>query len=211
MKFLLSVGGIIDHRFGILTTPSHRGVPSGILAGMEWAADNEAFTKDFNSSVYFPWFETMLPYKGKCLFITIPDKIYDAVGTIELFNRWHEYYEDWPLAFVAQDGQEFLDFPSTDKWSALFVGGSTVWKDGRGAVECIHRAQALGKHIHIGRVNFDRRYTHFDRMEGSNEFTCDGTRQRFEGVERTVRAWLGYMDRTRYQIRMPLSGGDNSS
>ena len=44
MMFLLPVGGIVDYRFGIMTTPGHKGVPVGITAGMKWAADNQAFT-----------------------------------------------------------------------------------------------------------------------------------------------------------------------
>ena len=105
MRYLLPVGGVVDKRFGILTTPSHKGIPSGILAGMDWAADNEAFTKEFDPASYFSWLDTMLPYRDTCLFVTVPDKVGDAAATIELFNRWYVYYTGWPLAFVAQDGQ----------------------------------------------------------------------------------------------------------
>jgi hypothetical protein len=207
MRFLLPVGGVIDNRFGILTTPSHKGIPAGILAGIEWAADNEAFTKDFDLGVYSPWLDKMKPYRDTCLFVAVPDKVGDAVETLRLFEYWRAYFEGWPVAFVAQDGQEHLPFP--DDFDTLFVGGSTEWKLSGGARDCIKRAQALGKRIHIGRVNYWARYNHFRNLEGSHEWTCDGTRQRFQGVARTVRAWAGYMDRGRRQLRLPLSPGNS--
>jgi hypothetical protein len=207
MRFLLPIGGVVDNRFGILTTPSHKGVVAGILAGIEWAADNEAFTKDFDLDIYFPWLDKMKPYRDTCIFVSVPDKVGDAVETLRLFEHWRAHFEGWPVAFVAQDGQEHLPFPAD--FDTLFVGGSTEWKLSQGAVSCIKRAQALGKRIHIGRVNYWARYNHFRNLEGSHEWTCDGTRQRFQGVERTVRAWAGYMDRGRRQLRLPLPPGNS--
>jgi hypothetical protein len=78
----------------------------------------------------------------------------------------------------------------------LFIGGSTEWKIGPGALECIKRAQELGKRIHIGRVNWKKRYEHFRQIKGSENFTCDGTRQKYEGIKKAMEAWAGYQEKT---------------
>jgi hypothetical protein len=76
--------------------------------------------------------------------------------------------------------------------NALFVGGWTWWKESRYAVKVIKHAQAAGKHIHVGRVNTARRFRLFQTLAGSERFTCDGTRQRFDGVAKTWRDFSGY-------------------
>lgn len=203
MRFLLPMGGVVDHRFGIITTPGKYGVPAGIKAGMAWAADNEAFQGKFDPDRFFEWLERMRPYRQTCLFVTCPDSVGDPVETRRLFDLYRPRFGDWPVAFVAQDGQENLDFPPPELWHTLFVGGSSGWKDSSRAVMCIQKAQALGKKIHIGRVNWRRRYDLFDQLPGSEEFTCDGTRVRYDGKERTLRDWAKYQDSER-QLRHPL-------
>jgi len=206
MRFLLPVGGVVDHRFGILTTPGHKGVPVGIKAGMDWAADNQAFT-GFDPGRFFPWLKTMVPYCSTCLFVPVPDVVGDAAATIENFYRWCSRLCGWSLAFVGQDGQEEIDFPTELKWDTLFIGGSTEWKVSQAAVSVIERAQALGKNIHIGRVNWHKRYKHFRRLAGSEHFTCDGTRTRYDGTEKTVRAWAAYQAQLGLFDSVP--GGDS--
>jgi len=204
MMFLLPVGGIVDHRFGIMTTPGHKGVPVGITAGMKWAADNQAFTQGFDASVFFDWLWQLRMYLATCLFIPVPDAVGNAKATLDLFWQWWGRLHLWPLAFIAQDGQENFDFPPSAMWSTLFIGGSTEWKTSQAAIECIKRARALGKHIHIGRVNWSRRYWLFAKLEGSEDFTCDGTRTRYDGTRRTVREWSNYMKQDKRQMRLPL-------
>ncbi len=224
MKFLLPVGGQTDKRFGILTSPAHLGVVSGIKAGLPWAADNGAFTKSFDRDKFLSWLWAMTPYRETCLFVAVPDVVADAPATIKRFAEYAPLMRDWPLAFVAQDGQENLEFPMTEdftdwcygkdidpdddtayyeaqqQWEreccafdVLFIGGSTAWKTSAGAVACIKEAQRLGRRIHIGRVNWGKRYQFFRTLHGSEDFTCDGTRTRFDGVERTINGWAGYM------------------
>lgn len=205
---LLPVGGIIDHRFGILTAPNHKGVPSGIVAGMRWAADlgcedGPPYVKRCDAGELFPWLDSMLPWRPACLFVGCPDVVGDARHTIDAYWRWFQHFTGWPLAFVAQDGQEDLEFPG-DEWQCLFVGGSTTWKTSEAAYSVILRAQALGKRIHIGRVNWWKRYQHFAGMPGAERWTCDGTRTRFDGTKRTVEAWADYMVRP-VQIRFAVS------
>ena len=193
MKWLWSGGGENSLRFrGVLTCPAHKGTPAGIVAGRPWAADNEKYTRGkFDPARFFCWLDTMRPYRDQCLFVAVPDEVGNAPQTIALWRYWvqDERLRDWPLAFVAQDGMENYPLPPADTYAALFVGGSTEWKEGAAAISVIKRAQTAGRHIHIGRVNWGRRYRLFRQINGSEEFTCDGTRQRFEGVERTSAAW----------------------
>lgn len=196
MKFLLPIGGDIPPDFGVLTTPSHKGIPAGIIAGRQWAGDNEAYTRTFDLDRYLAWLKTMEPYRDTCLFISVPDVVGDASATLRNFEKYADQLSAWPLAFVAQDGQEDLPFPGGN-WTTLFIGGTTEWKLSEAAVTCILRAQSLGKRIHIGRVNYQKRYQLFASLPGSEDFTCDGTRQRFDGIERTKHAWRKYMQSAR--------------
>lgn len=195
MKFFLSSAGesFTSNYAGIITTPGHGGVTMDIRNGVPWAADNQVFTVGFDPDVYFPWLESMKPYRDQCQFVVVPDVVGDAAATLTLFDEWAPRFSGWPLAFVAQDGQEVLEFPGAT-FGTLFIGGSTAWKESAGAVTCIRRAQNMRLHIHIGRVNWKRRYDMFRVLAGSERFTCDGTRQRYQGVQRTKEAWSGYMN-----------------
>jgi len=192
MKFLVPTASSIPDNFGVMTSTYHRNVVKGIASGLDWAADNGSFIKKFDPDVFFPWLERMKPYKNTCLFIVVPDIIKDPAETFDSWNRWIKHFNGWPTAYVAQDGQENLPMPS--EFNTLFIGGSTEWKTGQGAVDCIKQGQAMGKHIHIGRVNWKRRYDLFAKLDGSKEFTCDGTRVRYDGRDRTLRAWTKYME-----------------
>lgn len=200
MKFLIPVGGVVDFRFGILTTPARADggfIPMGIRSGMPWAADNDCFRHAFAADRYFAWLASMKPWRSTCLFVSAPDVVGDAIATRDLFEEWscsHEF-DGWPLAFVAQDGQEDQPLPDPQLWAALFVGGSTKWKLSAGAADCIMAALILGKRIHIGRVNWGIRYRHFAAMPGSEDFTCDGTRTRFDGVDKALSDWASLMQK----------------
>ena len=198
MIYLAPIGGFTDSDFGILTTPGMRGIPAGIKNGMRWAADNQVFTQGFNPDVFFSWLKTMKPYRETCIFVSCPDAVGDALKTLELFGQYHTKFSGWPVAFVAQDGQEDLEFPPDYQWECLFVGGSTIWKMSDAAIKCIQMAHGRGKHIHIGRVNYLRRYTHFASLVGSEYFTCDGTRVRFERT-RAINQWRKYMSYPKQQ------------
>lgn len=188
----MQAGGRVDPRFGVLTTYK-TGLVAGIVAGLPWACDNYAFGGNFDPAKFLTFLKKVEPYRSTCLFLTVPDVVGDAVATLNQFTEWQPRLAGWPLAFVAQDGQENLDFPDPRTWDVLFIGGGTQWKESQAAIDCIKRAQALGKRIHIGRVNWKKRYDLFRVLEGSEEFTCDGTRHRFDGVEHTLDAWAGYM------------------
>lgn len=214
MKYLLPAGGVSDTRFGILTAPNHRGIVKGIVDGLPWAADlgclfGPSYIKPFDNNNY-AWLEKMTPYRSTCLFISGYDVVGDAARTLAAFSEFVSMMNGWPVAFVAQDGQENLPLPDGD-WTTLFIGGSTEWKDGVGAVDCIRRAQAMGKRIHIGRVNEWARFSKFSTLPGNEEFTCDGTKQRFVGVQKAIRHYARHMDRAERQVCFDLFGGGSGS
>lgn len=193
MRFLWAGGGDLPDGFaGVLATPAMLGIPASIVSGSLWAADNEAFTRGFDPGRFFSWLDTMSPYRARCLFLTVPDVVGDAAATLASWHKWRPAFGDWPCAFVAQDGSKPADIPADA--ATLFVGGSTDWKESADAVKMIRAGQERGLHIHIGRVNWGRRYRMFRVLPGAEEFTCDGTRQRFEGRKKTVSGWRGYMD-----------------
>lgn len=191
MKFLVPVGGDVEECFGVLTSPAHFGIPKGVRDGRSWAADNGAFTKAFSPQKFVKWLEIMQPYRSTCLFVAVPDVLADSKATLEKWHEWYDVLSDWPTAFVCQDGQTPETIPLN--CSAVFIGGTTDWKLGDGARRCIEWGVKHGKHVHIGRVNWLKRYMHFRSMPGSDNFTCDGTRVRFDGKERTLKAWKEYM------------------
>jgi hypothetical protein len=101
-----------------------------------------------------------------------------------MFGEWStkSLFCGWPLAYVAQDGAENLEFPDISCWDTLVIDGSWHWKDSDAAESIIQRAQAVGKHIHICDVNFWRQYFRFAKLSGSRMWTCDGTRNNFWGA-----------------------------
>lgn len=201
MKFLWPGAGKVNV-YGLITSPQHYGTLAGIQAGRPWAADlgcieGPKYVKKVGKNA-MEWIKTMRPYQHTCLFISGFDVVEDAQATLEAYKTFERMFltANWPLAYVAQDGSESLPIPET--CSAVFVGGSTEWKVSMEAVSVIKRAQNLGKHVHIGRVNWWKRYAPFRILKGSEEFTCDGTRPRFDGTENTERAWR------QYEAQLPL-------
>lgn len=195
MKFLVPTSGDVDPAFaGVLVTPSKWSALASARL-YKWAADNECFSGKFDYCKFIKWIDGLRDYRSNCLFVVVPDAPGSAAETIDMYHRWSNQFGDWPLAFVAQDGQEDLPFPNTESWTTLFVGGSTRWKTSEACISVIKRAQAMGKRIHIGRVNWWKRYSYFASIIGSEEFTCDGTRTRFDGKDKTFRTWKQYQER----------------
>lgn len=194
MRFLYPGGGVTG-AYGIITAPNHKGIPVDIVNGKPWAgdlgcADGPEYVKRINWAALPGWLEVMAQYKGKCLFISGGDVMGNAAATLATYRAFEVAYQGWPLAYVAQNGAEDLPIPRS--CAAVFIAGDTRWKESMAAVSVIKRAQSAGKHIHIGRVNWGRRYRLFSQLSGSENFTCDGTRTRYDGREKTIAAWLGY-------------------
>lgn len=130
--------------------------------GKPWAIDNGAFA-GFQPKPFRSLLEREQDGRDACLFVTVPDVVGSARRTLEVFEHWAPQLAGWKLALALQDGQEDLSIPWGDI-SAIFVGGSTTWKVGPQAAQCIRAAQALGKWVHVGRVNDPQRFKHFEEM-----------------------------------------------
>jgi hypothetical protein len=127
-----------------------------------FAIDNGAFAR-FDEEK----FQTVLKRHEKrrelCRFVTVPDVVGSARRTLEVFGeRYHDLCR-WPLALVCQDGQEDLPIPWY-KIDAIFIGGTTKWKESDAAIACIKAAQAIGKWVHVGRVNDPSRFEAFEQL-----------------------------------------------
>ena len=122
-----------------------------------WAMDNGAFT-GFDEGAFVRMLEKFAARPG-CLFATCPDVVADAAATLARWPFWSRLVRGLglPPAFVAQDG---LD-PGRVPWEeigALFIGGSTAYKESRDVAALMAYAKARGLWTHWGRVNGRRRY-----------------------------------------------------
>lgn len=191
MRFLVPLGGQVDDVYGIMTSYKHRDVPLGIQQGKPWAGDNCAYT-GFDHQRFIEWLELVNGYRSTCIFVAAPDVVGNAEATLYIFEDWWHIISgnELPVAYVAQDGSENFEIPEGAE--AVFIGGTTAWKESEAAMSVIWRARELDLHVHIGRVNWRKKYRKFRELEGSDDFTCDGTRTRYQGTEKTLKAWRQY-------------------
>ena len=151
-----------------LFTPLTRYRPQ--IPEQRFAIDNGAFSK-FEANSFLSLLERERPRRDLCRFVCAPDVVGSARRTIECFEFWRERLAGWPIAFVCQDGQENFDIP----WSeiaAIFIGGSTEWKLGKAAAQCVKASRVIGKWCHIGRVNTPGRFEYFQDLGADS---IDGT------------------------------------
>jgi hypothetical protein len=136
----------------------------------KFAFDNGAFAT-FDPAAFEALLRREEDAIEQCRFVAVPDVVGSAIRTLELFEHWSSRLWKWPLALVAQDGQEVLPIP----WKsiqAVFIGGTTSFKMGPHAVSIIKAAKAMGKWVHVGRVNTPGRFEYFEKL-GADSF--DGT------------------------------------
>src|ERR1700728_4871384 len=122
----------------------------------EFAIDNGAFA-GFRKQDFLTILERESNARHLCRFVVVPDVVGDARRTLEVFDHWKYSLTGWRLAFAAQDGIEHITIP----WrqiSAIFIGGTTEFKVGARAKAVIRAAQAMGKYVHVGRVNTPGRF-----------------------------------------------------
>jgi hypothetical protein len=133
-----------------------------------FAIDNGAFSQ-FNRRAFESLLERHKEHRDRCRFVAVPDvidtidKIGSARRTLELFDYWFPLIGSWPLALVAQDGQEHLPIP-WEHIEAIFIGGSTEWKMSIHVRHIIKTAKAMGKWAHVGRVNTPDRFRYFEDL-----------------------------------------------
>ena len=147
--------------------------------GMELCGIDNAGFKGFDARAFERKLERLAHVKHLCKFVAAPDVIVigphgpvgDARRTLEVFEHWYPRICDWPIALVAQDGQEHLPLP-WDLISAVFIGGSTKWKLSHHAAAIIKAAKAMDKWAHVGRVNTPGRFEYFEELGADS---IDGT------------------------------------
>jgi hypothetical protein len=135
-----------------------------------FAIDNGAFA-GFNQAGFLSLLQRESEAKHLCRFVVVPDVVGDARRTLEVFEHWQYRLTGWPLALAAQDGIEDLTIPWR-KIAAIFIGGSDKFKLGQGAKACIAAGRAMGKWVHVGRVNTPGRFEYFENLGASS---IDGT------------------------------------
>lgn len=162
---MLYLSGVVRPNMPAMVTPRMGQRPP---AGQPWAADNGRFSapQNYTDEKYLEWLGRM-PVES-CLFATAPDVVADAAATLTLAVPMFAPIRalGYPVAFVAQDGQESLPVP-WDGFDALFIGGTTGWKLGPGAAALAREAKERGKWVHMGRVNSLR------RMQYAESIGCD--------------------------------------
>jgi len=106
--------------------------------------------------------------KEQCLFAAVSDKVENHKETLAMWSDYHHLADGYKKAFVVQDG--FDEWPSNA--DAIFLGGSTAFKDSYEAEQIVKAALANDMHVHIGRVNTFYRFYHFHCI---GAHTCDGS------------------------------------
>lgn len=127
--------------------------------GVRYAIDNGAFS-GFDRARFLALLERQKESRDRCIFVAVPDVVGSARRTLEVFEHWRDQLSNWPLCLVAQDGIEDLSIP-WESIKAVFIGGSTSFKLSDEAVQVIRAAQAIGKWVHVGRVNTPDRVAKF--------------------------------------------------
>lgn len=162
---MLYLSGVVRSDMPAMITPRMGQRPPD---GQPWAADNARFggSYAYTDEKYLAWLATMPA--PSCLFAAAPDVVGDAGATAVLsapmFARIRAL--GFPVALVAQDGQESVPVP-WDEIDALFIGGTTEWKLSPAAASIAAEAKRRGKWVHMGRVNSLR------RMQYAESIGCD--------------------------------------
>ncbi|MFD7137035.1 hypothetical protein [Streptomyces sp. NPDC059894] len=147
-------------RIGCMTTPAQGSrIPEGVL----YACDNSKFGSDGRgrywpgAEAWFSWLERTVERYGpdRCLWALAPDQPFDAAGTLIESLPWLARIRELgiPAAYAGQDGCDVPGLLPWDAFDVLFLAGSTAWKLGPVAERLAREAKALGKGVHMGRVN----------------------------------------------------------
>ncbi len=158
------IGFPVEQLFTPLTRYSNRHPDA------HFAIDNGAFSR-FNRQSFESLLEREKPRRHLCRFVAAPDVVGSARRTLEVFDYWFPLLGGWPVALVAQDGQEDLPI-DWDSIAAVFIGGSTRFKESNESIAIVKAAKAIGKWVHVGRVNSPTRFETFleygvDSIDGS--------------------------------------------
>lgn len=148
---------------GVLITPrATQSLEWLIGSGVPWACDNDCF-RGLDEDRFCRMVDRLVRRDTRrCMFVTIPDEVGDHAATLEQWSAWYPYVAEvgLPAAFVLQDGatSETMPWP---EMKALFVGGSTEYKESLAALTLCQEAKERGLWVHVGRVNTNRRERRF--------------------------------------------------
>lgn len=174
---------LIAAGIGLIVQPATKGYNRRISRYPWWAADNGCFADTWTEEPWLDWLDARP--RDRCLFAVAPDVYADAVGSLDRGRRYFDLLREmgFPVAVVAQDGGEHLDYP-WDDFDVMFLGGRRTpdprdeWKTGAGAAQLAARARGHGKWVHMGRVNSLYRLEKARRMGcNSADGTCLGRRR----------------------------------
>lgn len=145
------------HLRAIMTPKQGNRLPDGV----RWCADNGRYGKGWpGEAAWLAWLDSFdAEQRARCDFAVAPDVVGDAAATLTRALPWLPRIRalGYPAAYVAQDGADKHP-PPWDDLDVLFIGGSTDWKLGPIARALVAQARSLGKGVHMGRVNSERRY-----------------------------------------------------
>lgn len=141
--------------------------------GVTWCADNGCFSDKWDADKWWAWLVANARDAATCLFAVAPDVVGDAWRTHIKSLPWLPKIKalGYPVAYVMQDGAENHPIPWHD-FDVAFIGGTTEWKLGPAAREIVAEAKRRSKHVHMGRVNSQRRFE-YARAIGCD--SADGT------------------------------------
>jgi len=143
---------------GHLIVPRSWNDPASLeLRPNRWAMDNGCFV-GLDPGAFLRMLYAYRRESG-CLFVTAPDAVGDAAETLQLWSFWSPIIRSLGRrpAFVAQDGLTFDRVPWPEL-GALFIGGTTAYKESGAAASLCGYAQSIGLWVHWGRVNGRNRY-----------------------------------------------------
>jgi hypothetical protein len=151
---------------GMIATPAQ---DNPVPRGVTWCADNGSFGKGWPGDEKF--LEFLREHAGiadRCKFAVAPDVPYDMLATLKRSAPWLGRIRSlgYPVALAVQDGALPEDIPWQDI-DAVFLGGSTEWKDSDAAGRIAVAAAEYGKWRHGGRVNT------YARLRLMTFFGCD--------------------------------------
>lgn len=138
------------HEVGRLVTAASG---NRLRAGWLWALDNGAYSNRWDPQVWAADLGRRRPRAG-CLWAAVPDVVADADSTSALWQQYAPAVRaaGYPCAYVLQDGLRPTHVP-WDEVDAVFVGGTTEFKDGPVARAAAREAHDRGVWVHVGRVN----------------------------------------------------------
>jgi hypothetical protein len=141
----------------------------GAMDNGAWSGfDEGAFVRMLEAYQPYQPYQAYQAYQG-CVFVAAPDVVADAASTLRRWPFWARLIRGlgFPPAFVAQDGLSPERVPWDDittategapRRGALFIGGSTTYKESAHVRTLMAYAKSKGVWTHWGRVNGKRRY-----------------------------------------------------